>query len=73
MAWGHLSSKMKFSPNRFAFCTSLVPIQVPGAEFDVQVVLVDDASDMAHLGKPLEEYTAKWTGRVHLIRSGEMD
>merc|ERR1719495_2390271 len=36
-----------------------------------QVVLVDDASDMAHLGKPLEEYTAKWTGRVHLIRSGE--
>ena len=42
-------------------------------EFDVQVVLVDDASDMAHLGKPLEEYTAKWTGRVHLIRSGEMD
>ena len=64
---------MKFSPIRFAFCTSLVPIHLPGTEFDVQVVLVDDASDMAHLGKPLEEYTAKWTGRVHLIRSGEMD
>ena len=24
MVWGHLSSKMNFSPNRFAFCTSLV-------------------------------------------------
>ena len=32
-----------------------------------------EVETMAHLGKPLEEYTAKWTGRVRLIRSGEMD
>ena len=39
--------------------------------FTSQVVLVDDASDMAHLGQPLESYISRWRGKVELVRSGE--
>ena len=39
--------------------------------FNFQVVLVDDASDMAHLGEPLESYISRWRGKVQLVRSGE--
>ena len=38
-----------------------------------QVVLVDDASDMAHLGEPLDSYISRWRGKVELVRSGEKD
>ena len=40
--------------------------------FTSQVVLVDDASDMAHLGEPLDSYISRWRGKVELVRSGEM-
>ena len=37
------------------------------------MVLVDDASDMPHLGEPLDSYISRWTsGKVELVRSGEM-
>ena len=36
------------------------------------MVLVDDASDMDHLGEPLDSYISKWRGKVELVRSGEM-
>ena len=39
---------------------------------DFQVVLVDDASDMPHLGEPLDSYISRWRGKVELVRSGEM-
>ena len=32
---------------------------------------MDDASDMAHLGEPLESYISRWRGKVELVRSGE--
>ena len=39
--------------------------------FNLQVVLVDDASDMAHLGEPLQSYISRWRGKVEVVRSGE--
>ena len=36
------------------------------------MVLVDDASDMPHLKEPLDSYISRWTGKVQLVRSGEM-
>ena len=35
------------------------------------MVLVDDASDMAHLGEPLQSYISRWRGKVEVVRSGE--
>ena len=32
---------------------------------------MDDASDMAHLGEPLQSYISRWRGKVEVVRSGE--
>jgi hypothetical protein len=40
------------------------------AELVEEIILVDDASEQAHLGKDLEDYAARLPLPVHVLRTG---